>query len=336
MISRVPGQELVSKAQEWGFLPEFDIKKVRCAKEKCCGMCYVEDAGETTTFRCKKCGCRRTVMESLDEGERDSWLARIPLRKQLAVLHCFTRGKTVEQTADDTFLSVESVQAIWKKFVPFVSDHQETANASMEMGGDKHQLEADEVALRCTAVRLAGGSWGIAWIRYFGLVLRGSSKIFLSCSPEREVKGHGQGGGGALSIAELKKVLHAGSGSKRLRKGSILHTDSAKAYRRIGPVRWPEKGALHQNFEEEEDFKTMGYIHTNVIHKRKPGQPVRYTEYATVRTEAGTDIRVQKGTQTIDGYWATLRRCVEKRAVNTGPREGLKREWFHKPVRVHQ
>ena len=70
--------------------------------------------------------------------------------------------------------------------------------------------------------------------------------------------------------------------------------------------------------------------------KKKKGQPVRYTETTTVQNKAGKRFKVVKGTQKVDGYWATLRRNVGKRAVNTGAAGTAKREWLCKLVRVHQ
>ena len=62
----------------------------------------------------------------------------------------------------------------------------------------------------------------------------------------------------------------------RLAKGSVLHTDSAKAYKTIGMQRWPEAGALHGDFEADDLFKDMQYVHTNVSHKKKVGVPQQF------------------------------------------------------------
>ena len=61
----------------------------------------------------------------------------------------------------------------------------------------------------------------------------------LSRAEDRAVQGDGQGGGGALSIAELVEVFKIDTDDPILIKLSIIHTDSAKAYRRMGPLRWP-------------------------------------------------------------------------------------------------
>ena len=115
-------------------------------------------------------------------------------------------------------------------------------------------------------------------------------------------------------MKESKKVLKAESDDSRLLKRSILHTDLAKAYRRVGLLRWPQAGGLHDAFEDGASFAKWEFVHTNVTHKKKKGQPVRYTETATVQNKAGKSFKVVKGTQKVDGDWATLcRQCWEAR-----------------------
>ena len=53
-----------------------------------------------------------------------------------------------------------------------------------------------------------------------------------------------------------------------------------------------------------------------------------------MKTSAGEEIRVQKGTQQIDGYWATLPRAVGKKAMNTGASGEPERKWLCKLLRA--
>ena len=62
-------------------------------------------------------------------------------------------------------------------------------------------------------------------------------------------------------------MLKVDASTPRLLPGSILHTDSAKAYRQVGPQAWPARGALHSRFETAERFKVHLWTHTNVTHK---------------------------------------------------------------------
>ncbi len=102
---------------------------------------------------------------------------------------------------------MDTVQGLYRRFVKLVSHHQTKENESLRIGGEDVEVEADESAFRCTGVRLADGSFGVQWIRYFGMVARGSSKMFLQQIPDRDVRGAGQSGGGALSVEELKEVV---------------------------------------------------------------------------------------------------------------------------------
>ena len=117
---------------------------------------------------------------------------------------------------------------------------------------------------------------------------------------------------------------------------SILHTDSAKAYRKIGPLRWPEVGALQSEWEATAPFAAQEYTHTNVTHKKKVGQDVKWLLRKRVKLANGTEKDVIAGTEKIDGYWATLRRHVGRKGMNTGLDGSGTRAWLEMLVRVHQ
>ena len=123
-----------------------------------------------------------------------------------------------------------------------------------------------EIAFRCKAETDLDGELKLWWLR---LARRGSSKMFLAKLPDRPVKGQGQGGGGALSKVELKDVLQAEMMSPRLIPESIFHTDSAKAYKQVGTLAWPQSGILHAAFETLEPFLAHGWCHSVVTHKKR-------------------------------------------------------------------
>ena len=70
-------------------------------------------------------------------------------------------------------------------------------------------------------------------MRYIAAVERGGHFLVLMRLPNRQVHGHGQGGGGALSDDKLFQFIFSRSGPPRLRPGSIVHTDAARAYRSL-------------------------------------------------------------------------------------------------------
>ena len=117
----------------------------------------------------------------------------------------------------------------------------------------------------------------------------------------------------------------------------MLHTDSAKAYRQVGPQKWPKPGQLHENFEEHPAFKDMQYVHTNVVHKKKPGVPQQFVARRHVTYADGTQATLLGGTQTVDGYWPDLRAAVGRKGVNTGTEpDSAERLRLHQLIRLHQ
>lgn len=274
----------------------------------------------------------------MDEDELSYWLPKVPLRKQFGVLWLLCKGKSIEEASEFAEVDLGSSGLdIYRRFVSMVEKFMTSENDSIQIGGEKVQCEADEVALRCVAGKNDEGEDGVWWLRYFGIARRGSSRVVLSKLPDRFARASGQGGGGALAVAELKEVLRVDTERPLLLPGSILHTDSAKAYRRVGPMHWPEAGAHHDKWTGAADFERFKYTHTNVTHKKKPGQPVNYTRQFTITLPDGTSMEVLGGTKKIDGFWATLRRVIGRKGINTGARDDTaKRAWFHKNVRVAQ
>eukprot|EP00439_Symbiodinium_sp_Y106_P049550 s3645_g6.t1 len=59
-----------------------------------------------------------------------------------------------------------------------------------------------------------------------------SAKIFLHKLPDK-LTASGQGGGGPLSLQELKDTMVSSKGASRIAIGSVCHTDSAKAYKKL-------------------------------------------------------------------------------------------------------
>ena len=153
----------------------------------------------------------------------------------------------------------------------------------------------------------------VEWMRYIAVIRRGSSKIYLEELPIRQSV-RGQGGGGALSVEELDSIFKVDSDTPLLAPESVLHTDSAKSYKRLGPFRWPGAGALHDaGFEVR--YRKHRWVHTVVVHKRKVGQRVNWTLIRTIRHADGSQEECKGGTQTVDGFWAGLRNNTSRRGV---------------------
>ena len=69
-----------------------------------------------------------------------------------------------------------------------------------------------------------------------------------------------------------------------------------QAYKKLGPLQYPEPGSLQGPWEHAEVFKELELVHTNVVHKRKPGQTkAQYTKQFNVRSATGTEYTVVGG-----------------------------------------
>lgn len=242
----------------------------------------------------------------------------------------------MEQTVELTEVAMNSVYQLYHNYVNLVCRYQNEQNDLHRVGGPGRQVEADEIALRALHSVSPDGEPITTWVRLFGLCQRGSTRMVLIPLPDRETRGAGQGGGGALSIEELATVLEVGSDNPRLVPQSILHTDSAKAYRHVGPLRYPPAGALHDAFEHASPFARHRYCHTNVTHKRKIGESLNFVKNFVVKPFDGEERAVLGGTQRVDGYWSSLRRCVGKRSLNTGVTGSARRDWLIAVIRCHQ
>ena len=149
----------------------------------------VEDVpGGNLDFRCRTCGARKPVRALMSDMERGMFLPRVNVRKQFAALRLLALGRSVDDIVEDTEISLDSARVLHASFVNLVATHQETENDHLRVGGYGVECEADEIAFRCKAEESAG-EWVIVWLRYFGLVRRGSSKVYIGSLPDRAVAG---------------------------------------------------------------------------------------------------------------------------------------------------
>ena len=116
--------------------------------------------------------------------------------------------------------------------------------------------ELDEISFRSKTV-----GERVVWIRYLAIARRGSSKIW-SQLPYRITEG-GQGGGGPISLEELKSAILLEDGNSRICEGSVCHTDGARTYKQLGAVDSPllDREVFHV------DFSDFHLAYTAVKHK---------------------------------------------------------------------
>ena len=80
---------------------------------------------------------------------------------------------------------------MYNRVILVVSQEMEELNEKLQLGGNKIQCEADEIALRSVAGLNSEREAGVWWIRWFGLLKRGCSKIYLKILEDRFVKNAG-------------------------------------------------------------------------------------------------------------------------------------------------
>ena len=135
-------------------------------------------------------------------------------------------------------------------------------NEELVMGGAGMDVELDEISFRSKGLddKVAGFHrpcfvrllkclyclrflqyTKVLWLRYIAIVRRGSAKVFIHKLPDK-LTASGQGRGGPLSIQELKDTIVNSAGASRIAVGSVCHTDSAKAHKKLEI--WAENGLV--------------------------------------------------------------------------------------------
>ena len=100
----------------------------------------------------------------------------------------------------------------------------------------------------------------VEWIRYAAVIRRGYRKLHLKKLGSRITLKRGQGGGGAISVEEMEKMFRIRTDWPSVLPRRVTHTNSAKAYKKLGKFGRHEAGALHDAFELEEVYEKMQYV----------------------------------------------------------------------------
>ena len=150
---------------------------------------------------------------------------RLALRSIAGAFRLYASNLHVSPDQASTVLIIDHNRALFDRFhnvfVPFF----DKLNSSLSIGGCGFDVELDEVSFRSVE-----RGHGIVWLKYLAVVRRGSSLVWLERLPYR-ITTAGEGGGGPISVAELYGSLLLESDEPVLCKGSVCHTDGAKAYR---------------------------------------------------------------------------------------------------------
>ncbi|CAE6930761.1 timm16 [Symbiodinium sp. CCMP2592] len=192
---------------------------------------------------------------------RDIFGKKIALRSLVGALWLFLAP--IQMSPDQTGLILgldhRTVRGLFNNFRSWLSPIVDRLNEDLVIGALGADVELDEISFRSQAL-----DDKILWNRYAAAVKRGSAKVFIEKLPNR-LTAAGQGGGGPLSIDELKKLVVTSKGSSRLAQGSVCHTDSAKAYKKLASDE--PLPALYSGALAGPSFSELKLAHSNVKHK---------------------------------------------------------------------
>ena len=203
-----------------------------------------------------------------------------------------------------------STRTLFDNFREFLTPINEKLNNTLKIEGLGQDVELDEISFRS---KIVGNR--VVWIRYLAIVRRGSSKIWISQLPYRITEG-GQGGGGPISLEELKAAILPEDNPPRLAEGSICHTDGARIYKQLGSMDSPllESDVFHS------EFASLRLAHTAAKYKLPKPQFVKI--FKLKKWDGSNWVQDERlgGTQKLDGFFASFWREVGRRPFNTtGP-----------------
>ena len=135
------------------------------------------------------------------------------------------------EQAADAELDKSMVSDIQANVRRIVSYWMIRANALLQIGGPDLDCEADEICFRSQKIVDCKEAENVRWIRFLGVVRRGSSLVYLNDLEDR-LTAAGKGGGGKIAESEveqhfLREWLRELGHDPRplLAPWSVLHTD---------------------------------------------------------------------------------------------------------------
>ena len=279
-LLRMPEHKAITMLKKLGWLkllkecPECSTKLVSCRTK-----------GNTTyQSRCPSRGCQKRILWTHGHPLLHQNNTSIPIGHQAAVylgilLGCSQHALAVQ--FDTTRSNIEKYVDRIKQFVASFVLKQQAHITFGNDGNDWQEVEVDEVTLSKTLIDKKKYRWG----NFIGLIARGVPRsLWISRLPDRDTALRAPGPG-PIRSKDWEPIAKALIDNK----GVILHSDSARAYKK--------------------NFRRMA--RTMVIHckKWKNGVWVRphFTKVRKVDCN-GKAKYVKSGTQMIDGVWSLMRK----------------------------
>ena len=268
------------------------IKNGFCSENPAAGTCAcqspkwkLEPRGGACNWRCK--ACRKTA--ALTTVDLDLFGGQLPLRAIAGALWLYTSKLHLSPDDCSLLLGVDhrAIRTIFEAFNQYFVPIIDQLNDAIVVGGCSADVELDEISFRSTgrARNCLAQVLGSCTARIkFGLVEAFGLPHY----------SEDQGGGGSISVEEMWSALLLHSDEPILAKGSVCHTDGAKAYRWLSsPL---NDGTLV-------DAAGLKLSHTCVKHK--PPHP-EFSKKMRVQVWVGDHYEEQLrvgGTQKIDGFF---------------------------------
>ena len=123
---------------------------------------------------------------------------KLPLRSLFGALWLWCSPLNVSPDKGGLVLGVDNrvMRGLFDQFRSWLSPLVDQLNDELLIGGQGQDVEMDEICFRPKTLDNC-----VLWVRYFAMVRRGSSKVFLARLPYRITKA-GQGGGGPISVQD--------------------------------------------------------------------------------------------------------------------------------------
>ena len=161
---------------------------------------------------------------SVCAGDTDLFSIKVALHSLIGSLWIFCAPLSLSDKAGLVLgIDHRSTRTLFDNFRKFLTPIMDRLNNTLHLGGLGCDVELDEISFRSKTV-----GERVVWIRYLAIARRGSSKIWLTQLPYRITEG-GQGGGGPISLEELKSAILLEDGDSRICQSSVCHSTSFRA-----------------------------------------------------------------------------------------------------------
>jgi hypothetical protein len=262
-------------------------------------------------YRCRSRKCHRKLpflhrhpFFSIGHGGGDD------LKNQSVLLLCLLAGVSSGEAHLLTGCRERFLQGFRRRLLGLKSWDVQRAQSKVIFGGRTAwtQGESDEVSLRC--VQKANRK---IWQRYMVIMERGNpKKTVLLRLPSSNVKGSGQGGGGAIKKKEWKPIAEKWLAGTKF----INHCDSARAYRttKINGVKQTWVRHSHKKIGSR-TFKPC-YVKKKVLHLPRKAEEVHMHRRSWSSEQKLT---VVLGTQMADNFFKHMRAGVGPTTKSSNP-----------------